>query len=225
VRSEGYRRKEILDQIATARHASTPDVSVPDGRLDPRAVMMRLNSLLPRERTLVVDGGHHFEFSVAHLEVPDPTGFVFANEYFSVGCGLAAALGAAVARRERLTIYVVGDGGFMMNLGDLDTAVRYRLPMVVVVLDDGGFGSEIHYLRINGRPDATARYDNPSFAAVAQGLGAQGMAITSLEQLDKLPGLLSELHGPLVLDCKVSTEVRASWVDFLFVPSDETGRQ
>jgi acetolactate synthase-1/2/3 large subunit len=181
-------------------------------------VMTELDRILPIERTLVIDGGHHFEFAAYHIRVPDPRGFVFPNEYFSVGCGLAAALGAAVARPDRLTVLDVGDGGMMMNLGDLDTAVRYRLPLVVIVINDGGFGSEIHYLQVNGLPDATARYVNPSFAAIAEGMGARGITVDSLAKLDSVREAIQDLAGPLVLDCKVTTSVRARWVDFLFTP-------
>jgi thiamine pyrophosphate-dependent acetolactate synthase large subunit-like protein len=222
--SSGYRTAEVAARI---RDFSWDDSVVDHGDatgLDPRTVMIRLDQMLPTERTLIVDGGHHFEFSITHLGVPDPRGLVFPNEYFSVGTGLAAALGAAVARPDRLAVLVVGDGGLMLNLGDLDTAVRHRLPMVVVVVNDGGFGSEMHYLRVNGLPDLTARYDNPSFAAVAEGLGARALRIDSLDQLDQVPGALRDLRGPLVLDCKITSEVRANWVDFLFLPASVAGR-
>ncbi len=216
VRSTGYRREGVQERIREFRREADPAPAVRADGLDPRTVLQRLDAILPRERTVVVDGGHHFEFSVANLDVPDPSGFVFANEYFSVACGLAAALGAAVARPERLTVLVIGDGGFMMNLGDLDTAVRYRMPMVVVVLDDGGFGSEMHYLRVNNLPDDAARYANPSFAAIAKGMGARAVSVVALDDLDRVAAELQRLEGPLVLDCKVASSVRAEWVDFLF---------
>jgi thiamine pyrophosphate-dependent acetolactate synthase large subunit-like protein len=214
--AEGYRTPEVAGQIKNFRLDATVTDRGNSGRLDPRMVMIELDRILPAERTLVIDAGHHFEFAVTHIAVPDPHGFILPNEYFSIGCGLATALGAAVARPDRLTVLDIGDGGLMMNLGDLDTAVRYGLPLVIVVLDDGGFGSEIHYLQVNGLPDATARYKNPSFAAVARGLGAKGISIESLDQMDQVRAAIQNLTGPLVIDCKVTTDVRANWVDFLF---------
>lgn len=212
----GYRTPEVAEQIQSFRLEDTIIDRGNDTGLDPRTVMIGLDKVLPVERTLVVDGGHHLEFSVTHIRVPDPQGFIFANEYFSVGTGLAAALGAAVARPDRLTVLDVGDGGLMMNLGDVDTAVRYQLPMVIIVSNDGGFGSEIHYLQVNGLPDTTARYQNPSFAAAAVGLGAKGLTLDSLDQWEEVRTALQGLTGPLVIDCKVTSEVRANWVDFLF---------
>jgi thiamine pyrophosphate-dependent acetolactate synthase large subunit-like protein len=214
--AEGFRTPEVAERIKNFRLDATVTDRGNGGRLDPRMVMIELDRILPAERTLVIDAGHHFEFAVAHIGVPDPHGFVLPNEYFSIGCGLATALGAAVARPDRLTVLDIGDGGLMMNLGDLDTAVRYGLPLVIVVLDDGGFGSEIHYLQVSGLPDTTARYKNPSFAAVARGLGAKGISIESLDQIDQVRAAIQNLKGPLVIDCKVTTDVRANWVDFLF---------
>ncbi len=215
-KAAGYRTPELAGRIKHFKLGDTVTDGADSSGLDPRMVMIGIDRILPPERTLVVDGGHHFEFAVAHIGVPDPRGFIFANEYFAVGCGLAAALGAAVARPDRLTVLDIGDGGMMMNLGDIDTAVRYKLPLVVIVTNDGGFGSEIHYLQVNGLPDETARYANPSFAEVAAGLGAVGITIDSLDKLDQVGSAIQGLAGPLVLDCKVTTSVRAGWVDFLF---------
>ena len=215
-KAAGYRSAEIAARIKSFDLGDTVTDQADRAGLDPRKVMIELDKVLPPERTLVVDGGHHFEFAVAHIGVPDPRGFIFANEYFAVGCGLAAALGAAVARPDRLTVLDIGDGGMMMNLGDIDTAVRYRLPLVIIVTNDGGFGSEIHYLQVNGLPDQTARYENPSFADVAVSLGAKGITIDSLDKIGEVRSAIHGLAGPLVLDCKVTTSVRAGWVDFLF---------
>jgi acetolactate synthase I/II/III large subunit len=215
-KARGYRTPEVAERIQGFKLDSTVIDKADSFGLDPRMVMIGIDKILPPERTLVVDGGHHFEFAVAHIGVPDPRGFIFTNEYFAVSSGLSAALGAAVARPDRLTVLDIGDGGMMMNLGDLDTAVRYKLPLVVIVTNDGGFGSEIHYLQVNGLPDGTARYENPSFADVATGLGAKGITVDSLDRLDHVQSAIKGLAGPLVLDCKVTTSVRAGWVDFLF---------
>jgi acetolactate synthase-1/2/3 large subunit len=212
----GYRTPETAAKIRDFRIESTFTDQGRPGALDPRAVMNAINKVLPKERTLVVDGGHHLEFSISYLSVPDPAGFVFPNEYFSVGCGLAAALGAAVARPDRLTVLDVGDGGLMMNLGDLHTAVRYRLPIVVLVSNDSAFGSEVHFLQLAGLPDGAARHSNPSFEAVAHAFGMNGLTVDAIDDVDKLRIALVDLSGPLLVDCRLTTEVRAAWVDLVF---------
>jgi thiamine pyrophosphate-dependent acetolactate synthase large subunit-like protein len=219
----GYR---TIETAATIRNFRLDDTFSDRGRagaLDPRAVMSAIDKVLPQERTLVVDGGHHLEFSIAHISVPDPAGFVFPIEYFSVGCGLASALGAAVARPDRLTVLDVGDGGLMMNLGDLDTAVRYGLRLVVLVSNDSAFGSEVHFLQLAGLPDDAARYSNPSFEAVGRSLGLNAITVESIADVEKLRGALVGLSIPLLVDCKFTTEVRAGWVDLMFGSSPDRG--
>jgi thiamine pyrophosphate-dependent acetolactate synthase large subunit-like protein len=219
----GYRTTETAARIRAFRLEDTFNDRGTKGALDPRAVMSAIDKVLPAERTLVVDGGHHLEFSITHLAVPDPSGFVFPIEYFSVGCGLASALGVAVARPDRLTVLDVGDGGLMMNLGDLDTAVRYGLRLVVLVSNDSAFGSEVHFLQLAGLPDEAARYSNPAFEVVARSLGLRAITVESMADVDKLRLALVDLSGPLLVDCKFTTEVRAQWVDLMFGSTPDRG--
>jgi acetolactate synthase I/II/III large subunit len=213
----GYRTTAVRNRLALDA-PDYRDVSTP-GRLDPRTVLLRLDELLPRDRNVVIDPGHHFSFDVPYLRVPEPGAFVAPLEYAAVGSGLGPALGVAVARPDRPTVLAVGDGGFLMYPGDLDTAVRYELPLIVVVLDDGGFGSEIQYLAVNGLPTTLAEYTNPPIADIARGLGATAMRIAELSDLDEVQAFLRDAAGPVVLHCLVSPKVRGDWVDFFYAPA------
>jgi thiamine pyrophosphate-dependent acetolactate synthase large subunit-like protein len=133
-----------------------------------------------------------------------------------VGNALGTALGAAVGAPHRLTVLCIGDGGLMMTLGDLETAVRCALPLLVVVCNDRAYGAEMHYLRMLGMSDREARFDNPSFEQVARSLGAEGATIVQPADLTSLRERLPHLRGPLVLDCRVNPEVRAQWLEDKF---------
>lgn len=215
----GFRRPELATRIAGFRlEEGFVDKSQP-GALDPRAVFSAVDRMVAKDRNVVVDGGHHNDFSIAYLSVPEPSAFLYPSEYFAVGNGLGNALGAAVARRDRLTVLDIGDGGLMMTLADLDTAVRYNLPLLVIVSNDGGFGSEVHFLRMHGFPDEAARYDNPSFEAVARAIGMDAFTAATIRDLDQLQHRTASLKGPLLVDCKITTEVRSSLIDFVFAPA------
>ena len=84
--------------------------------------------------------------------MPDVAGFCFTQAFQSIGLGLASALGAAVARPDRLTVAAVGDGGFLMSATELVTAVRLALPLLVVVYDDAAYGAEVHHFGPDGHP-------------------------------------------------------------------------
>lgn len=210
-RAVGYRTEDTAARIATFRiEDSFTDRSTAVG-LDPRTLMVGLNGILPPERTVVVDGGNHMEFPIKYLAVPDPTGFVWPIEYAAIGCALGNALGAAVARPERLTVLCIGDGGLMMTLADIDTAVRYRLRVVVVVSDNAALGAELYYLQDHGYVGDDARSDNPSFEAVARSLGLESATVRTIAELGILRDRLAGLRGPMLVDCKITNDVQADF--------------
>ena len=118
--------------------------------IDPRTLTIALDDLLPAERTVVVDSGNFMGYPSMFLAVPDAAGFCFTQAFQSIGLGLASAIGAALARPDRLTVAALGDGGFLMSVAELTTAVRLGLPMLVVVLQRRG-------LRGRGAPLRAAR--------------------------------------------------------------------
>ena len=203
---------------ATNRTASAgplPDESGPDG-IDPRALSRAVARLLPADRTLVVDGGHFMGFPSMEIPVSEPSRYVFTLDFGSIGLGLGAAVGAAVAHPGRVTVAAIGDGGLMMSLGELDSAVRRRLPIVVLVYNDEAFGAEMHFLRMSGIDDGESRFATPPLDAVARAMGARAHAISDLAQLDGLRDELTSLDGPLLLDCRITDRVRAVWLEEAF---------
>ncbi len=211
----GFRTDAVRAQIAE-HAAATPDDS-DDRGIDPRALSREIAALLPDQRQLVVDGGHFMGFPSMDIPVDGPDRFVFTLDFGSIGLGLGAAVGAAVAHPDRLTVTAIGDGGLMLSLGELDTAVRYKLPMLVVVYNDESYGAEMHFLRMSGLDEKESRFETPPLDAVARAMGADGMAVRSLADLEGVAPLLAEgLDRPLLLDCRITDQVRAVWLEEAF---------
>ena len=114
--------------------------------------MLKLDAMLPRNRTVVIDSGHSMGWPIIYLSAPDAAGFVFSNDFMAVGLGLGTAFGAAIAHPDRLTVCSPGDGGLMMSLGELETFVRYQIPALVIVINDASYGAEVHLLKNVGLP-------------------------------------------------------------------------
>ena len=178
-----------------------------DGTIDPRTVVVELDRLLPPERTVVYDGGHFHWFPTAFLSVPDADAFVPAQGFQAVGLGLGTAIGAAAARPDRPVLALVGDGGVMMTLGELDAVAAQRLPVVVAIFNDGAYGAEVHHFGPLGLPTDLVEFGDRDFARIAAALGAQ--AATVRTSGDLAAALEGWTGGPLVLDCKVNPAVRA----------------
>jgi thiamine pyrophosphate-dependent acetolactate synthase large subunit-like protein len=179
--------------------------------IDPRALMLALDKMLPAQRTVVVDSGHSMGWSTQYLSVPDGHGFIFGNDFMVVGLGIATAFGAAIARPERLTVCAPGDGGLMMSAGELETLVRYRIPILVLAMNDAAFGVEVHILRQSGRSPRHAQFTDVDFAAVGKALGAEGMTVRRVADLEPLRAWLAAPRGPMVADCKLDPGILGAW--------------
>ena len=120
----GLSHAEIRREIDSFRLDNFQDKG--NGRtVDPRTLMLHLDSLLPRNRTVVIDSGHSMGWPIIYLSAPDAAGFVFSNDFMAVGLGLGTAFGAAIAHPDRLTVCTPGDGGLMM------ISVNWRLSCVI----------------------------------------------------------------------------------------------
>lgn len=214
-RAVGFRTAETAQRIADFRIEESFKDQGSEAGMDPRTLMTALNGFLPSERIVAVDAGNFADFSVGHIEVDGPRAFVWPVEYTAVGSSLGPALGAAVANPDRLTVLFIGDGGAVMSLADLHTAVRYKLKLLVVVCNDNALSGELHYLRECGYKDDIARSNNPSFEAVARGLGFDAATITRVEDLTPLRERLHCIERPMLLDCRVTAEVVSGSRDLL----------
>lgn len=192
---------------------ATPEFA-PDGRLNPHAVAQLLDSVLPAERTIVQDGGHFCGWIPMYCQVPDPGALMMVGTAFqTIGLGLPAAVGAAVARPDRTTVLISGDGGALMALADLETAVREITSGVMVVFNDAAYGAEIHQYAVRGLDDAAMQIEEVDFSALARAMGAQGTKMRSLADITALREWLANgARGLFVLDVAISQSVVADYM-------------
>jgi thiamine pyrophosphate-dependent acetolactate synthase large subunit-like protein len=149
--------------------------------------------------------------------VPDQHGFCFTPAYQSVGLGLATAIGAAVARPDRLTVAALGDGGALMGIADLDTAVRLRLPLVVIIYNDDAYGAEVHHFGPNGHPLGTVVFPATDVAAIGAGFGCTAATVHSRQDLDAVSlWLKGNRDRPLLIDARITAEHGSWWLTEAF---------
>jgi thiamine pyrophosphate-dependent acetolactate synthase large subunit-like protein len=187
------------------------------GRIDPRTLSIALDDLLPAQRTVVIDSGNFMGYPSMFLSVPDAAGFCFTQAFQSIGLGLASALGAAVARPDRLTVAALGDGGFAMSAVELATAVRLGVPLLVVVYDDAAYGAEVHHFGPHGHSLDTVRFPDSDLAAVARGFGCEDATVREPADLAVVSAWLAgPRERPLVLDAKVVSDKGSWWLEEAF---------
>ncbi|MBM3622372.1 MAG: thiamine pyrophosphate-binding protein [Alphaproteobacteria bacterium] len=179
--------------------------------VDPRSLGVALEKLLPANRNLVYDAGN-FLGIVPYLSVPDPGRFKLTSDFASIGLGFGTALGVARARPDETTVLVIGDGGFLMTMGELETVVREDLPLVIVLMNDCAYGAELHFLKMRDLPVAKSVFPDVDYAPIAEGFGFQAATIRTLEDLEKARPLLEKPDGPVFLDCKLNAAIAAPFM-------------
>lgn len=177
------------------------------GLLDPRDVIAALDQALPKSWMMVNSSGHCSYFAV-HMQGRSVEQFLTIREFGAIGNGLAYAMGAAVARPDVPVVLFDGDGSFFMHVQELETMRRHGLKVLVCVMNDGGYGSEVHKLRADGVSVDGAWFGHDDLAGVARGFGLAGHRV---QDLAALPQLLQAFAEPgsaaMVLDFHVSDQV------------------
>ena len=187
------------------------------GRIDPRTLTIALDDLLPGERMVAVDSGNFMGYPSMFLSVPDASGFCFTQAYQSIGLGLASAIGAALAQPGRLPVAALGDGGALMGVSELETVVRLRLPMVIVVYDDEAYGAEVHHFGPGRHPLDTVRFPPADIAAIGRGFGCAGVSVRGPQDLAPVrEWLAGPRDRPLVIDAKVASGSGSWWLEEAF---------
>lgn len=215
----GYRSDGLRQRIA--REHRWRDVPFEDagggGRIDPRTLSIALDDLLPDERVVAIDSGNFMGYPSMFLSVPDDDGFCFTQAFQSIGLGLATAIGAALARPDRLPVAALGDGGALMSIAELETVVRLGLPMVVVVYDDEAYGAEVHHFGPDGHPLDTVRFPPTDIASIGRGFGCDGVTVRAKGDLDAVADWVKGPRDkPLVIDAKVVSDRGSWWLEEAF---------
>ncbi|MFC5952233.1 thiamine pyrophosphate-binding protein [Pseudonocardia lutea] len=213
----GYRTPEVRAAIVERvrlRDVPYTDLTGPEG-IDPRTLTIALDDLLPQERVVAVDSGNFMGYPAGYLRVPDEYGFCFTQGFQSVGLGLATAVGAALARPDRLAVAALGDGGALMGAAELDTVARLGIPMVVVVYDDRAYGAEVHHF--TDADHTTVRFPETDIAAIGRGYGLDALTVRCPADLE---GVADWLAGPrsraLLVDAKIASDGGSWWLQEAF---------
>ena len=129
------------------------------------------------------------------------------REFGAIGNGISFAMGVAAARPDRTVVLFDGDGSVMMHVQELETIKRHRLNILIVVMNDAAYGSELHKLRSEGVSEDGSVFGYCDFAGIARGFGLAGRTFKSLDGLPKAVAEFAASGAPAVWDFHVSAKV------------------
>ncbi|MCS3841898.1 thiamine pyrophosphate-binding protein [Microbacterium sp. AK031] len=207
--------RESVD-VEAARAYELGDELAPDGRLDPRSAARRIAELLPEDRVVVSDGGHFIGWANMYWPVSSPDRMMMIGTAFqAIGQGWPSVVGATRARPDSTIVLTSGDGGGLMAIADLESAVRAAGGHgCAVIWNDAAYGAEVHLYGLKGLAEEPMRIPQVDFAAFAAAVGAEGVVVSTLDDLDRLGTWAAEdpmTRRFLLLDLRISADIIAPY--------------
>ncbi len=201
-------RKEGLRTAATKAVLDAPDhkFETPKDGLDPRALARKSvgAALLKGAPRLTCGAGHFFSWIGMYSPLPEGVEIQYSYGFGAVGQGIGVAIGTGAGNPGRPHVAVEGDGSLLFNIQELETIVRHKMQMVLVVWNDAGYGAEVHKLVAKGFDEKLAQWESPNFVALAKAFGGDGVL---LKDPSELGGAIAEglrKGGLYLIDARVS---------------------
>lgn len=180
-----------------------------DGRLMPQHVIEKIYDLTKGEAIITTEVGQNQMWTAQYYKFKHPRSFLTSGGLGTMGFGFPAAIGAKIGCPDRLVIDIAGDGSILMNIQELATAVQYRLPIVICILNNQYLGMVRQWqsLFYGGRYSNTDMSAQPDFVKLAEAFGAIGIRVNKEEELDDaLNRALQATDRPVVLDILIERE-------------------
>ncbi len=173
----------------------------------PQEVVCHVRNALGPDDIVTLDNGIYKLWFSRLYQTFRPNTFLVDNALATMGAGLPAALAAKLVHPERRVLAVVGDGGFMMNAQELETAVRLNIPVVILILNDNAFGFIKWKQEAMGFRNFALDYTNPDFVRFAESHGAAGMKVGKGDDLGEVLEKAFGLKQVAVIECPIDYSV------------------
>ena len=176
-----------------------------DGRFPvyPQRLVADVRKVMPSDGIIALDNGVYKIWFARNYNAHQPNTVLLDNALATMGAGLPSAMAAYLVHPERRVMAICGDGGFMMNSQELETAVRLNMNLVVLILNDSAYGM-IKWKQANMNfPDFGLDYNNPDFVKYADSYGANGHRVESADHLGPLMEECFNTPGVHLIDCPV----------------------
>jgi thiamine pyrophosphate-dependent acetolactate synthase large subunit-like protein len=175
----GFRTAELARKIAEDQ-PDRKEFAIASGTVDPRKAMLELDAAVPKDWDVVIGGGHYFGIAMTHLRGRAAERYHVVSDFGAIGNGLPAAIGVAMARGDGKVLLIEGDGSLLMHIQELETIRRQGVRLLMAIINDGGYGAEIHKFRAGGLSPETVIHGRGDLAGVANGFGVRGATVNRL---------------------------------------------
>lgn len=208
-----------LHTIAAAQRAST-EKDLADDRFPvlPQHLVGVVREVMPDDGIIALDNGVYKIWFARNYPAQEPNTVLLDNALATMGAGLPSAMAAKMTEPDRQVLAICGDGGFMMNSQELETAVRLKLDVVVLILNDSAYGMIRWKQAGMGLTDYGLQFNNPDFVSYAESYGAKGHRVTQTAELKPTLEAAFAAGGVHLIDLPVDYSENASEI-FEHIPA------
>ncbi len=199
-RHHGREGEELHEIIIKEIHALEDDFGFP---VKPQKIMCDLREVLNPDDIVISDVGAHKMWMARMWETERPNTCIISNGFATMGIAVPGAIGAKIAYPDRTTLAVTGDGGFMMNCQEIETAMRMNIPIVILIWTDSHYGLIRWKQMADFGRESNVAFTNPDFVQFAESFGAKGYKVEKTEDL--IPTLKQAIidNTVVIVDCPV----------------------
>jgi len=205
VKIVGYRTPDVKAKLA--RHfEDTKEFPIEPGTLDPREAIAALDEVVPPEVALLSGSG--MTSGITSTQMRRQRSLVLAGHFFGcIGQMLPAAMGTVVATGGKPAMLIDGDASVLMHLAEFETAVRYKMPLLVVVMNNQALGAEYYKLDARKMDVAISTIPTPDIGAIGVAMGGRGALVRTVDELRKAAAEFVANPGPMMIDVRISRSV------------------
>jgi acetolactate synthase-1/2/3 large subunit len=175
-----------------------------DFPLRPERIVADISNVMPSDGVLALDNGMYKIWMARNFPCQEQNSLLLDNALATMGAGLPSGIAVKIINRDKKVLVVAGDGGMMMNIAELETAVRLKLNLTVLILDDSGYGMIRWKQKDMNLPSFGLSFNNPDFIMLAKSFGAVGHKVTKAGNLAKVLKKALGSQGVQVISCPIS---------------------
>lgn len=200
-------RQEWERQIQDWRSRSAKVKRKKEQKLAPQEVIACLQNASDGDAIIATDVGQHQIWTATHYQFSRPRSFLTSGGLGTMGYGLPAAIGAAVAYPDRPVICITGDGSIQMNMQEMMTAVDLNLNVKIAIFKNGYLGMVRQWQQLFlGKRYSSVRISSPDFVALAKSFGAHGFSARSLDEAEQMIDLALHTEGLVIMEFDITEE-------------------
>ena len=197
---QGHLMRPLREALIEDMKRHRDDTDYP---LKPQKIIWDLRTVLDLEDILVCDVGAHKMWMARMFRCEYPNTCLISNGFASMGIAVPGAIAAKLVHPERHVVAVTGDGGFLMNSQEIETAVRLKLPLVILIWNDSSYGL-IEWKQLNQFSRTShVRFTNPDFVKYAESFGCRGYRVDRTQDLQEILREALAVDAVSIIDCPV----------------------